>query len=87
MHAMVRDLDTGCLRETFVLNQLRSAGHEVLYPAQGDFKVDGRYIIEVGGAGKGFSQIKNIPESFIAADGIETGVGNKIPFWLFGFLY
>jgi len=25
--------------------------------------------------------------SFIAADGIEAGFGNKIPLWLFGFLY
>ena len=29
----------------------------------------------------------DIPDSFIAADDIETGFGNKIPLWLFGFLY
>ena len=26
-------------------------------------------------------------DSFVAADDIETGYGNKIPLWLFGFLY
>ena len=40
-----------------------------------------------GGAGKKFGQIKDVPDSFVAADGMETGVGNKIPLWLFGFLY
>ena len=87
MHALVRDVDAGCERETFFLNQLRAAGHTVAYPPRGDFAVDGRWLFEVGGAGKGFSQIKDIPDSFIAADGIETGHGNKIPLWLFGFLY
>ena len=70
-----------------MLNQLRSAGHDVAYPAHGDFLVDGRWLFEVGGVGKKFSQIKDIPESFVAADDIETGFGNKIPLWLFGFLY
>ena len=87
MHALVNDVDIGCARETFVLNQLRSAGHEVTYPPQGDFLVDDRYLFEVGGSGKSFSQIKNIPDSFIAADDIETGRGNKIPLWMFGLLY
>ena len=87
MHALSREVDVGCARETFMLNQLRSAGHEVTYPQQGDFLVDSRYLFEVGGAGKGFSQIKDIPDSFVAADDVETGYGNKIPLWLFGFLY
>ena len=26
-------------------------------------------------------------DNFIEADDIETGFGNKIPLWLFGFLY
>ena len=87
MNALALDVDAGCARETFMLNQLCSAGHDVTYPAQGDFLVDGRWLFEVGGAGKKFSQIKDVPESFVAADDIETGFGNKIPLWLFGFLY
>ena len=29
----------------------------------------------------------DIPDSFVVSDDLETGFGNKIPFWLFGFLY
>ena len=87
MHALVSHANEGTIRETFFVNQLRSAGHEVVCAEKGDFLVDGRYLFEVGGPGKGFSQIKDIPDSFIAADDIETGFGNKIPLWLFGFLY
>ncbi len=49
--------------------------------------VDGRFLFEIGGQGKRFTQIKDIPDSYIAADDLETGYGNKIPLWLFGFLY
>ncbi|MCR5413468.1 MAG: AAA family ATPase [Kiritimatiellae bacterium] len=87
MRALSPAVNPGTVRETFFLNQLRSAGHKVTYPPKGDFLVDGRYLFEVGGKGKGFDQIKDIPESFVANDDVETGVGNKIPLWLFGFLY
>lgn len=87
MHALAVNPDSGTIRETFFLNQLRSAGHRVTYPPQGDFLVDDYYLFEVGGAKKKFIQIKDIPDSFVAADGMETGVGNKIPLWLFGFMY
>jgi hypothetical protein len=53
----------------------------------GDFFVDDRYIFEIGGKNKGFRQIKNAPNSFLAIDDIEMGTGKKIPLWLFGFLY
>lgn len=36
---------------------------------------------------KGFSQIADLPDSYVVADNIETGYGNKIPLWLFGFIY
>ncbi len=86
MHALHPASDIGTERETFFLNQL-SAVHDVSYPSQGDFKVDGRWLFEVGGAGKGFSQIADIPDSYAVNDDVEIGFGNKIPLWLFGFLY
>lgn len=79
--------DSGSLRESFFACQLRNAGHKLELPAQGDFMVDGRYTFEVGGRQKGFGQIAGIPDSFVAASDLEIGVGNKIPLWLFGFLY
>ena len=29
----------------------------------------------------------DIPSSYVVADNIEIGYGNKIPLWLFGFMY
>ena len=78
--------DIGNMRETFFLNQLLQ-NHTVTYPKQGDFLIDEKYLFEVGGKGKNYKQIKGIENSFIAADDIEYGFGNKIPLWLFGFLY
>jgi len=86
-YALRHNPDKGNLRETFLLNQLQNADLETTLPKNGDFLVDGRYIVEVGGKGKTAKQIKNTTESYLAIDDIEVGFGNKIPLWLFGFLY
>ena len=78
--------DIGSMRETFFFNQL-TVNHQVSLPAQGDFYVDERYTFEVGGKGKNIRQIANTAESFVVADELEMGYKNKIPLWLFGFLY
>ncbi len=78
--------NTGNIRETFFLNQL-SQNHTVTYPKQGDFLVDEKFLFEIGGKNKTNKQIAGIKNAYIAADDIEYGYGNKIPLWLFGFLY
>ncbi len=78
--------DTGKIRETFLASML-SQICEIGYPDRGDLMVDNFYIFEVGGAGKKFDQIKDIPSSYIASDDITVGFGNKIPLWIFGLLY
>ena len=60
---------------------------EVLLPKNGDFMVNREYLFEVGGKGKSFDQIKDEPKSYLAIDDIEIGHFNRIPLWLFGFLY
>lgn len=76
----------GTVRESYVASMLSSTGQ--LYAAkEGDFLLDRTYLFEVGGKGKGFSQIADRPNSYVIADNIETGTGNKIPMWLLGFLY
>ena len=73
-------------REAFFVNQL-SHNHVVEYSkSSADFNIDHQYTIEVGGRSKDGKQIANIPNSYIAADGEEYVIGNKIPLWLFGFL-
>ncbi len=79
-------INTGTLRETFFQNQLQSL-FSVEYTSKGDFFVDDKYTFEIGGKDKSYQQIKDIPNSYIAADNIEYGTGNKIPLFLFGFLY
>ena len=86
MYALSPQIDTGTLRETFFMNQL-SQGHEVCYPKAGDFLVDRKYLFEVGGKGKTFDQIKDIPDSYLAVDNLEIGYKNRIPLWMFGLLY
>jgi helix-turn-helix protein len=76
----------GSLRESFFVSQLKVA-HSVKYSNIGDFKIDDNFIFEIGGKNKSFKQIKDVPNSFVVADGIEVGFGAKIPLWLFGFLY
>ncbi|MBR1468718.1 MAG: AAA family ATPase [Prevotella sp.] len=78
--------NSGNVRETFFANQLRR-DHRVNVSEKSDFMVDGHYTFEIGGKEKGKKQIDNIPDSYIAADNVEHGFVNKIPLWLFGFLY
>jgi hypothetical protein len=87
MYALVPSPDIGAVRETFFVNQMRAARHAVESPEQGDFVVDEKWLFEIGGHGKGFSQIKDIPDSYVVNDGVELGIGRKVPLWLFGLLY
>lgn len=87
LHAMsLSQVEIGTERETFFVNQLMY-GHQVEYSRKADFVVDGKYTVEVGGRSKDGKQIAGIDNAFIASDGIEYALGNKIPLWLFGFLY
>jgi predicted AAA+ superfamily ATPase len=76
----------GNIRETFFYNQLRVVS-EVTGAFKGDFTVNGQYVFEVGGSGKNYHQIADIPDSYLAVDETETGWGHRIPLWMFGLLY
>ena len=86
MHVLCPTVDKGNEREIFFLSQMRVL-HNTCYPKQGDFLIDGKHLFEVGGKNKTFDQIANIPNSYLAIDDTEVGYGNRIPLWLFGFLY
>lgn len=77
----------GTVRETFFASAL-SYTHSLSYPKSGgDFMVDTLYTFEVGGRSKKNKQIKDIEKSYIVSANIEIGATNKIPLWLFGFIY
>lgn len=86
MYALSPQVDMGTLRETFFAN-MTSVQHQICMPSKGDLLVDGRYLFEVGGKQKDYHQIAGEASSFVVRDGIEIGALNKIPLWLFGFLY
>ena len=76
----------GTIRETFFASQL-SYEHGLNYPKNGDFIVNEEATFEVGGRGKTNKQIKNVHNAYVVSANIEIGSMNKIPLWLFGFLY
>jgi len=78
--------EIGTIREIFFLNQLE-VNYEINYSKIGDFLVNEKYIFEIGGKNKTKYQIKDISNSYLVLDDIEIGFKNKIPLYLFGFLY
>ena len=69
------------LRQTFFYNQVGYKCQLKTSP-KADFCVNGKYHFVVGGR-----KLEPTSEIFAASDVIEVGEGNKIPLWLFGFLY
>ena len=86
MYCLTPKVESGTMRETYLASQVGVA-HKLSMPIQGDLLVDGKWLFEVGGKNKGFSQIKGIENSYVVSDDIDIGHGEKIPLWLFGMLY
>ena len=76
----------GTIRETFFASSV-SYNHNINYPKSGDFILDEKYTFEIGGKDKSFKQIKDAKFGYVVSDDIEVGFDNKIPLWLFGFIY
>jgi len=83
--AYCQNPNIGTIRELFFKSMMFE--YDLLIPKKGDFLVDKKYTFEIGGKNKSFKQIKELENSFVVADNIEIGFGNKIALWLFGFLY
>lgn len=69
------------LRQTFFFNQV---GYkcQLRSSEKADFCIDGKHHFIVGGR-----KLEPTSNIYAASDVIEIGEGNKIPLWLFGFLY
>jgi predicted AAA+ superfamily ATPase len=79
------EIEIGTIREVFFMSMFDE--NDIAISSKGDFILKDKYIVEVGGKNKSYKQIKDLPNSYIVSDNIEIGSGNKIPLWLFGFLY
>jgi predicted AAA+ superfamily ATPase len=78
--------NAGHIRECFFLNQVKFK-HQIEFVDAGDFKVNQRTVFELGGPSKNKKQIHAQKDAYIVADNLEIGSENRIPLWLFGFLY
>ncbi len=76
------EVNIGTARETFFANCFET----IYYSDVGDFKID-KYIFEIGGKSKKYKQIKDMQNSFLVIDTDYSMQLNKIPLWMFGFLY
>ena len=74
-------IDIGTVRETYFVNCFKN----IYYSEIGDFKVN-KYIFEVGGKNKSFSQVKDLENSYLAIDIDFTSNNKKIPLWMFSFI-
>ncbi len=86
LYAYCDDAQKGTIRETFFANQV-SLKSKLNIAKNGDFIVNKKFLFEIGGKNKTFKQIKDVKNSFVLQDDVEAGFGNKIPLYLFGFLY
>ena len=86
LYAYCQNAKTGTIRETFFANQV-SQKSQLYISKEGDFTIDKKYKVEIGGKNKSFKQIKDVENSYVVSDEIESGSGAKIPLWMFGFLY
>lgn len=76
----------GSVREIFFANQV-GGRHSLQYSDHGDFLVDDRYVMEIGGAHKKRRQIQGIPNAWVVSDDLEWSSQGKIPLWMFGLGY
>jgi predicted AAA+ superfamily ATPase len=81
----VAAVNSGTIRETFVMNALSRAG-VVSTPVKGDFMIDEKYVIEVGGISKTYHQLSGMPNAILVKEGISKGSTGIIPMWLLSLL-
>lgn len=84
LFAYCKNSEVGTIREIFFLTECLMRFKCFL---TGYFLINYTYTFEIGGKGKSFKQIKDVSHSFVVSDDIEVGYKNKIPLYLFWFLY
>ncbi|MBK8699055.1 MAG: AAA family ATPase [Saprospiraceae bacterium] len=80
------DHNKGTLRETYAVNALK-VRNTLSTPAKGDLLLDRHYTLEIGGPGKTFHQLADMPNPIIIRDSTELGAPGILPIWMLGLLY
>ncbi|MBM3197885.1 MAG: AAA family ATPase [Chlamydiae bacterium] len=76
----------GAARESFFVNQVEMS-HKLTLHNKGDFFLEDRWVVEIGGRNKDDEQIRGEQDAYLVIDNIKIGFGKKIPLYLFGCLY
>jgi uncharacterized protein len=77
--------DKGSIRESAFASMVNPV-HALHLHKQADYVFED-YVFEIGGRRKWKNQVAGLENAFVVKDDIETGVGNIVPLWAFGFLY
>ncbi len=84
LYALQPSPTIGTVRETFFAAAWPH-GTDLRVPPRGDFAVGGS-VFEVGGRGKGFGQVRDEADAYLAVDELEVGRERRVPLYLFGLL-
>lgn len=77
------EVDAQALRETFFYNLLHKDHKLNIGYRNAQFLIDGKYNFRIEETARG----KSNPDMYYAIDKMEIGEKNRMPLWLFGFLY
>lgn len=80
-----REPNIGNIRETIFLCWMKTKFNVTESPVS-DFEIDG-LTFEIGGRKKGKKQLQTAEIGYVVADDTEYAYQNKIPLWMFGFIY
>ena len=80
-----KETHIGSVRELFVISSLENAGYPVQYSKIGDIVCEDT-VLEIGGASKENSQIKQKNNAYLVKDDTLYSSFHTIPIYLFGFL-
>ena len=81
----LQEPDIGNIRETFFASQV-GKDYRLNYPKKGDFLVNDKYLFEIGGKSKTRKQIAGEENAYVVIDDQDFPV-DRLPLWIFGFLY
>lgn len=85
-HELGKGMDKGAVRELFALTCMENSHLKPAYSKIGDLQCRD-YLFEIGGRNKDTKQIRGQENSFLLIDDILIGTEQRIPLYLFGFLY
>lgn len=86
LNSQMKPQNKGIIRESFFVNQMLTIG-KLFTTNRADFEDGNNIQFEIGGKSKKSNQLDSDKTGYLVLDDITIGSKNKIPLYLFGFLY